>query len=141
MSNNAAESGSAGRGPLRIVALFALIVGAIGSLGFMFSVGRHQKSVILIGLFTGWVLAPFVLLAIANRRSARWTVRTQTMLHGSMLHGSMLILTLSSLAIYGRVALGPPRPQPSFAFLMVPAVSLVMMTIVAVVARMLGAKR
>ena len=136
MSNNAAESGSAGRGLLRIVALFALIVGAIGSLGFMFSVGRHQKSVILIGLFTGWVLAPFVLLAIADRRSARWTVRTQT-----MLHGSMLILTLSSLAIYGRVALGPPRPQPSFAFLMVPAVSLVMMTIVAVVARMLGAKR
>jgi hypothetical protein len=41
----------------------------------------------------------------------------------------MLALAVVSPAIYGRVALGPPRPQPAFWFLMVPFVSCLLLAI------------
>ena len=50
---------------LQILALIALLVGAIGSLIFMFNAGHRQNSIILITFFTIWVLSPFVGLLIA----------------------------------------------------------------------------
>jgi hypothetical protein len=44
---------------LRTVALILLVVGAVGSLYFMFNAGRNQKSILLIILFTAWVLSLF----------------------------------------------------------------------------------
>ena len=37
---------------LRAAALIAVLAGAAGSVGLMFYAGRHQRSLILIGLFT-----------------------------------------------------------------------------------------
>jgi len=68
-----------------------------------------------MALFTIWVLSPFVALVLAEVVAKRWSVLTR-----ATLHGVMLIVTLGSLAIYGSVAVGPPRSKPAFMFLVVP---------------------
>ena len=100
----------------RVVALIVVLVGAVGSFGLMLYAARHQKSLLLIALFTGWVLAPFVALAWAYVVSKRWGVRTQ-----KTLYGITLLITAGSLAVYGNLVLGTLRAKNGFIFLVVPA--------------------
>lgn len=116
---------------LRRAALDAAVIGAVGSMVFMFMVGRHNKSWILMSMFTVWVLAPFIAYGLADRLSRRWSVPAR-----KALHAVMLCVALGSLAIYGTVALGPPRPQPAAVFLLVPLASwLLALVVVPLVAR------
>jgi len=46
----------------------------------------------------------------------------------------MLVLTLMSLAIYGRAVMNPPRSTPAFVWVVVPVASWLLMTIVVPVA-------
>ena len=107
--------GTGPSGLLRRAALGAAVVGAVGSVVFTFMVGRHNQSRVLMVLFIGWVLAPFLACGLADRFSRRWSVPTRM-----ALYGVMKAVALGSLLIYGTVALGPPRPQPAFWFLVVP---------------------
>ena len=100
---------------MRAVALVAVVVGATGSIGLMLDVGRHNPSRMLLVLFAIWVLSPFVGLVLAASGSPRWLVAAR-----ERVHVVMLIVALGSLAIYGQVAFGPPRPRPASAFLVVP---------------------
>ena len=122
-------------GLLRRVALIAVIVGAVGSFGLMLHAGRRQKSLILMGLFTVWELSPFVALVYAHVVSKHWPVPTR-----ATLYGVMLVLTLGSLATYGHVVLGPPRPQPAFVFLVVPLASWLLIAIVLPIAASISGK-
>lgn len=123
-------------GLLRIVALTAVVAGAAGSLGLMLRVGNRNNSLILIGLFAGWVLSPFVGLILADIRSNRWSVPTR-----ATLYSLMLLLALGSVALYANVAFGPPRPQPAFMFLVVPLGSWLLMTTVVPIAALVSGKR
>ena len=105
------------RSLLRTAALTTLLVGAIGSLYFMFKAGSNQKSIILLILFSGWVLSPFVGLTIANRFSKRFTGKTYF-----WLYWTMIALSVASLIAYSG-ALIPPGTKPAFIFLVVPFVS------------------
>lgn len=99
-------------------ARMALMVGAAGSVAIMLHVGHRNNStipLILLVLFTGWVLSPFVALLLAERIGKRRQALAPT-----TLHRLMLILTLGSLAMYGYVALRAPRPKPAAVFLLVP---------------------
>ena len=107
--------GAGSSGLLRRAALSATIVGAVGSEVFMFMVGRHNQSIVLMSMFTVWVLAPFAALVLVAGRTANWPVVRRT-----ALYGVMLVVALGSLFTYGAVALGPPRPQPAAFFLLVP---------------------
>jgi len=82
---------------LRTVALTITAMGAIISLYFMFITGSEQKSILLIGLFTGWVLSPFVGLFIADKISKHWVVPARL-----SLYLLMLILTICSIVAYTR---------------------------------------
>src|SRR5437764_448822 len=84
----------------------------------MLHVGRRNPSRVLLVLFAMWVLSPFVGLALAASGSQRWLVAAR-----ERVHVVMVIVALASLVIYGRVALGPPRPRPAAAFLVVPLAS------------------
>ncbi|PYQ00916.1 MAG: hypothetical protein DMF82_20765 [Acidobacteria bacterium] len=97
------------------MALVAVVAGATGSIGLMLHVGRRNPSSMLMALFAVWVLSPFVGLGLAASRSPRWSVATR-----ATVHVVMLVVALGSLAIYGQVAFGPPRPKPASAFLLVP---------------------
>ena len=79
---------------MQVVARIALAVGAIGSLVLMFMHGR--PSVFLLILFTGWVLAPFIGLAWADRLSVRWPPSSRT-----WVYYLMIVIAVGSLTIYG----------------------------------------
>ena len=112
-------------GLLRAAALIAVLAGAAGSVGLMLHAGRRNNSRILLLLFAFWVLSPFMALIWANVVSKRWPVLTQ-----ATLHSVMLVLTLGTLAIYGYVALTPPRAQAAFVFVVVPPASWLLIAIV-----------
>src|SRR5947207_427792 len=103
---------------MRITAIIATVAGAIGSLALMLRVGRNAP-MLLIVLFTGWVLLPFAILFAGAAMSRAWSASRQ-----AFLHTTMLIVTLASLSIYGFVAAHPEMPRPASSFLMVPLVSL-----------------
>ena len=108
---------------LRILALVATLAGAGGSVGFMLLAGRHNPSILLLALFTIWVLSPFAAILVAYRLSlARVAV-----------YCAALVISLVSLAIYGYVALGPPRAQTAFAFVVTPPASCLVLAIVVVI--------
>ena len=117
------------------MALTALLVGAIGSLYFMFKAGSSQKSIILIGLFTIWVLSPFVALFIAKKVTSIWTVITL-----QLLHWLMPGLTIASVIAYsGLVTI--PNTKPAFIFLAFPFVSWLVILAIFLIARQHKQKR
>ena len=120
---------------LQTTALTALLVGTIGSLYFMFKAGSNQKSIILIGLFTVWVLSPFVGLFIANKVTSIWRVITR-----QLLYWLMLGLTIISLIAYsGLVTI--PDTKPAFIFLVFPFVSWLAILTIFLLARQHKQKR
>ena len=137
--NETAPEGSRGSpeggllGPLRVAALAAVLAGAVGSAGLTLYAGRHDDSRILVLLFALWVLSPFVALMFANVVSKRWPVLTR-----ATLYSLMLVLTVGSLAIYGHVALGPPRAKPAFVFVVVPPVSWLLIAVVVPIAALIS---
>jgi hypothetical protein len=122
-------------GLLHAVALIALVVGATGSLVFMFRAGQHTPRLLLV-LFTIWVLSPFAALLWANIVSKRWSVLTR-----GTLYCVMLIVTVGSLAIYGElVDLRPPGSANAFLWVIVPPISLLFITIVVSIAAFLSGR-
>jgi hypothetical protein len=109
---------------LRRAALIALPIGAAGSLGLMLFAGRRNTSLLLLALFTVWVLSPFLALAWANIVSKHWQPLTR-----ATLEWLTLFVALGSVAAYAYVALGPPRPKPASVFLVVPSVSWLLIAI------------
>jgi len=103
---------------LRIIALTTSIIGAVGSLYFMFNASRNQNSILLIILFTSWVLSPFVGLFFAIKISNRWKINSR-----KLFYWLTIILTIGSLIAYSGV-LTPPKTKLTFLFLLVPLISL-----------------
>ncbi|HEY1985668.1 MAG TPA: hypothetical protein VGG85_09680 [Terracidiphilus sp.] len=112
------------------VALGALAVGALGSVAFTLRAGHRNKSLLLIALFVVWVLSPFVALVWSQTISRRWVHALRV-----WLICLTMAVALGSLAIYGRITLGPPRPQAAAPFLFVPAISWVFIGITLMWAR------
>jgi hypothetical protein len=121
---------------LRTAALIALPVGAAGSVGFMLSAGHRNPSRVLLLLFAIWVLSPFVALAFASIVCKGWSVLTR-----ATLYGAMMVLTVSSLTIYGDVAFGPPRTKTAFAFVVVPPASWLLIAITIPIAALISRRR
>lgn len=123
---------------LRAVALIATVVGGIGSVVFLLRAGRRNESLILLViLFTIWVLSPFIALLWANRVSKRWSVVTRT-----TLYCVTLAVALSSLVIYsGVVDLRPAGSPNVFLFVAVPPASWAFIAIVVGMAALISRKR
>ncbi len=123
-------------GFLRGVALTALVIGAIGSLAFMFRAGQQTPRLLLI-LFTIWVLSPFAALLLAHRLSKSWSALTR-----ATLRVVMIIIALSSLAIYGEwINLRPAESANAFLFVAVPPASLLFIAIVVSIAAFVSGRR
>jgi Na+-driven multidrug efflux pump len=119
---------------LRITALIVLFAGAIGSLVLMFNAGRDQKSILLIVLFTGWLISPFVGLFIADIISKRWLSKTRL-----AIYLLILFITLASLILYSGV-LNVPGTKPAFKFLIVPLISWVLILVIVPIKRKRSSK-
>jgi hypothetical protein len=104
-----------GSSGLRGFARVALLAGAAGSVLLLMRAGARQRSIVLILLFTGWVLSPFIALAAANLRSRNWQPLTR-----SALYGAMLGVAFISLSVYALQAMAPGM-KAGFIYLVVPA--------------------
>jgi hypothetical protein len=100
----------------RVMVLLAILLGAGGSFGLMLYAARGQRSILLMTLFAGWVLAPFLGLVWAYVASRGWAAPKRR-----ALYGVILFVTVGSLAIYGSLVLGTLRAKSGFIFLVVPA--------------------
>ena len=111
-------------GGLRAAARIALLAGAAASLALMLRAGSHQRSVALILLFTGWVLSPFLALALANLRAGAWSSRVRTALFAAMIAVSALCVTMYAIhAVRGVMKAG-------FVYLFVPAMAWLLIAVV-----------
>jgi hypothetical protein len=113
---------------LRTAALVIALIGAVGSLYFMFNAGRGQPSILLLALFAAWVLSPFVGLFVANMISKGWAILTR-----ASLYCLMIVLTLGSLGAYNGT-FSSPETKPAFVFLVVPLASWFLMVTVILIA-------
>ena len=119
---------------LQTTALMVVLVGAAGSLYFMFSAGHEQKSIILLGLFTAWIISPFVGLLISNKISNRWTVSARR-----LLYWLIIVLTIGSLVAYSG-AFNTPETKNAFIFLISPMISWFLIVTVFLIARKISNK-
>src|SRR5215467_2993262 len=103
---------------LRTVAWIAVLICAAGSVRFTLQAGHRNPSHFLMALFAIWVVSPFVGLMFAS-----FTPRDWSMFSRAAAYSVTLVLSLGSMAVYGRIALGSPRAKPAFVFLIVPALS------------------
>jgi hypothetical protein len=122
-------------GVLRAVALIAVVAGAGGSVGLMLRSSRRGPRLLLF-LFVIWVLSRFVALAWANVVSKPWSVLTR-----ATLYCVTLVLTLCPLAIYGDLVLPPAGSARAFVFVVVPPVSLLLMSSVVPMAALISRRR
>ena len=74
----------------------------------------------------GLTIAPFVVLAVGYGVSRRWPVLTR-----ATVYGVTPVITVASLAIYGTVAFGAPRPKTAVFVVVAPASWLLMAVVVA----------
>jgi len=105
---------------LQAVARVALAIGAIGSLVLLFMHGR--PSAFLLILFTGWVLAPFIGLAWADRLSARWAPSSRKWLYYLMIGiavGSLATYVYDVATSYGRAVLFVAVPMVAWALALI----------------------
>ncbi len=121
---------------LRAAALVAVLAGAVGSVGLTLYAGRRNDSRILMVLFALWVLSPFVAVVSASIASKRWLALTR-----ATLYSATLVVTLSSLVIYGVVALGPPRGKTAFVFVVVPPASWLLTAIAVTIVALISGRR
>ena len=118
---------------MRATARIAVEIGALGSVALMLYAARTNRHLLITVLFTIWVLAPFVALALAGRMSASWSPVSR-----ATLHALTLIVTVGSLVIYGYRAVSPPRSTGAFVFVIVPPVSVVLLLIALAVAALIS---
>lgn len=102
---------------LHKTAVLAVLAGAGGSLGFTVYTGRHNDSVVLLLLFAGWVVTPFITLLLVNTVARRWSS-----LKRLILYSVMLLITIASLILYSGLWT-PTGAKPAFVFLFVPLLS------------------
>jgi hypothetical protein len=117
---------------LPTMALIVVLIGAGGSLSLVLRAGRHNHSVLLVGLFTIWVLSPFMALLAANVVSKRWPALTRV-----TIFSLALVLTLGSLIAYSG-AWSPPKAKPAGVFLVVPLITWILLAIVIPIAASLS---
>jgi hypothetical protein len=122
-------------GFFRALVLIAVVAGAVGSLGLMFRADQRTPRFLLV-LFFIWVVSPFVALAWANVVSKRWPVLTR-----ATLYGVTVIITLGSLACYGKLILPPAGSPRAFVFVAVPPASWLLMTLVVSIAALISRRR
>jgi hypothetical protein len=113
----------------RIRIWLALLIGSAGSLYFMFRTASKQPSVLLMGLFTAWVLSPFLGLLLAERMVSP----LKTSLRQRFYWLSLALTILSLTAYNGSIRIASTKP--AFIFLLIPFLSWIAMLTVWVILR------
>lgn len=108
----------AGPVQLRAASRVLLRVCTVLSVALTVYTGRHNHSILLVGLFIVWVASPFFGLILAERAAERSPVPI-----ASAIYAAALALSLCPVLVYSIVAAAPPLHGTAFAFIAVPAAS------------------
>jgi len=116
---------------LRRAALAAAAIGGAGSVALLLQSGRRNSELILlVAMFSVWVLSPFLVLFRTILKADRLTDTVQ-----NALYGLTIVLAVASLAIYSRLIDVKPAGSPNtFLFVAVPPVSWFVIAIVMTIA-------
>lgn len=133
MSNVVSIAAPQSRFPSYIPALAraATIVSAIVSLGCMFWVGQHNRSIFLVTLFALWVLSPFIGLLWARRFAYWYQYAAQ-----AMIYGLIFLVSVGSAIFYAVAAFGPRWSHPALPFLATPLLSWFLIAMVLLVIKL-----
>ncbi|HEV8514567.1 MAG TPA: hypothetical protein VGQ59_14895 [Cyclobacteriaceae bacterium] len=112
------------------LAVLMVLAGAGASIGFTVYTGRNNPSVVLILLFAGWVVSPFIALLLINAVSRR-----SELFNRLILYSLMVFLTVGSIVIYSGLW-SPPGAKTAFVFLVVPLLSWSLMGTILLAARL-----
>lgn len=104
-------------GLLRKTALTGVLLGAAGSLGFLFRAGQRSPQRLVMLLMAIWVISPFVALVFLDIIGKRWSAATR-----KAIYSMMFVVTVVSLAVYSYNAMRPRSAQPAALFVVVPPV-------------------
>ena len=115
---------------LRLTALIALVIGAVGSIGLWIRAAQHPPPLIIV-LFVVWVLSPFVVLGIGHVVAKRWAPSTQ-----AALYWVTLLVSVASIVIYADDAVSHRTAHRAAVYVVVPPAS----WIVSAIAIGLGAR-
>jgi len=102
---------------MRKIAFVILLIGAVGSFGLVLNAGRHSP-VLLLVLFIGWVLSPYIALFLVHVVS-----KLQLIIAPKLLYCLMLFVSLGSLASYGITLIQHRTKSPTGVYLSVPFIS------------------
>jgi hypothetical protein len=105
----------------RILTRMVVLAGIVASLSLMFYTGRNNESILLMSVFTAWIVSPFMVLLAASQVSAGWPGKRQVVLNLIML----AIPAVSVLAYSGKVS--PAGTRPAFMFIVMPLISWLIM--------------
>jgi len=116
---------------MRKIAFTILWISAVGSFGLVLNAGRHSP-VLLLVLFVGWVLSPYIALFLVHVVS-----KLRLIIAPKMLYWLMLFVSLGSLACYGITLFQHRTKPPTGVYLSVPFISwfLILIAIVITVYR------
>src|SRR4051812_3592057 len=119
-------------------AALLVILGGACALGLLLFSAQHTQHtpLVLTVIMAGWVLAPFVALAVANALSANWPSTTQR-----TLHRVMVVIALGSLAVYVDDAVTHRAAKPAFVYVVVPLASYLLAAIALTIAALSGKRR
>ena len=107
----------ASRNRLQSVTRLVLLVSAAGSVWFMMRTGQQQKSVVLIALFSFWILSPFAGLFMLAKMSKLFSSSARTNVYVL----AIAVSVLSLVAYSGLFTI--PDTKPAFIYLVVPFTS------------------
>jgi hypothetical protein len=121
---------------LSIASRSVTIVAGLASVILALYAGRTSRTWLLIAIIAAWVASPFVALLIADRKLK---VKHESAPMRDALHWLMIVVSVASLLVYLRVALGPLEEQAARAFVLVPTaasvISGILITVVAFISR------
>jgi hypothetical protein len=97
--------------------------GALGSLDLTLLAGKNNPSILLLAMFCGWVISPFVALFVGIWRSKILNKRTQ-------LYLAALVGIITTLSLTGYAGLlDMPGTKHAFVFLVVPVICWILLFI------------
>ena len=92
-----------------------VIAGALGSLDLTIMAGKNNPSILLITMFCGWVLSPFVALFVAIWRS-------KTLNKQGSIYLITLVVTVTAVSLFAYAGFFDiPGTKHAFFFLVIPA--------------------
>jgi hypothetical protein len=117
---------------LSIASRFVTMAAALGSVALALYAGRTSHQWLIVAIIAVWVATPFAALLLADRKLK---VKHESAPMRDALHWLMIAVSVASLLVYLRVALGPLEERAARAFVLVPTaasvISGILITVVA----------